>query len=90
MSAYSLLYSEMIRFGINKQCRFLHVGGGSTSSSNDKLLQYKLNFSDTTSDFYIGKKLHLKEIYEQVVGQWKEKYPEKESRYCNIFLKYRY
>jgi hypothetical protein len=90
MSPYSLIYSEMIKFGQRKGCRFFHLGGGVTSKDNDPLLQFKLNFSKSTVDFYIGKKIHDEKIYNEVVSQWGEKYPKKMEMYNNILLKYRF
>mgnify|MGYP001201322540 CR=1 FL=1 len=90
MSPYSLLYSEMIKYGQKKGCRFLHVGGGTTSKPDDSLLKYKLNFSDTTLDFFIGKKIHNKEIYDLVVGRWEEQNSQKKELFKNLLLKYRY
>jgi len=90
MSPYSLLYSEMIRFGQSKRCRFLHIGGGASSNPEDSLLKYKMHFSDTTLDFYIGKKVYNKEIYDLIISQWEQKYPEKKEMYKNFLLKYRY
>jgi hypothetical protein len=89
-SAYALLYAEMIKFGIDRGCKYFHAGGGVTSNPDDKLLKYKLNFSHTTTDFYIGKKVHNQSVYNEVIKQWKEKYPEKEEKYKNMILKYRY
>jgi hypothetical protein len=90
MSPYSLLYSEMIKFGQSKGCRFLHVGGGATSNPDDSLLKYKMNFSDKTLDFYIGKKIYNKKIYDHIVNQWEINNPEKKETYKNFLLKYRY
>ncbi len=90
LSAFSLLYAEMIRFGQKRSCRFLHIGGGTTNNADDPLLKYKMNFSDTSSEFYIGKKIHNPNIYEKVVGQWKRSYPEKEEEFKNHLLKYRF
>jgi len=88
MSPFSLLYAEMIKFGVAINSKFLHVGGGATSNPVDSLYVFKLNFSKTTSEFYIGKKIHDPEIYEEIVRQWKTKYPEKENLYKNMLLKY--
>lgn len=89
-SACSFLYSEMIKFGINNGCRMFFAGGGATSDPEDSLLRYKLNFSESTADFYIGKKIHNKEVYQEVVRQWEERNPEKSENFRNILLKYRY
>jgi hypothetical protein len=90
MSPYSLLYSEMIQFGQKKGCKFLHVGGGVTKYPDDQLLKFKLNFSSSTSDFFVGGKIHNQEIYNDVVKQWKARYPEKNDIYKNYLLRYRY
>ncbi|MDD3630155.1 MAG: GNAT family N-acetyltransferase [Bacteroidales bacterium] len=90
MSPYSLLYSEIIKFGQMKGCKYFHIGGGATANINDPLLQYKLHFSQTTLDFYIGKKIHNQKIYDEVVKQWETKFPEKKEKYNNLLLKYRY
>jgi lipid II:glycine glycyltransferase (peptidoglycan interpeptide bridge formation enzyme) len=90
MSPYSLIYSEIIKFGQKKGCHFFHVGGGATSKDKDPLLQFKLNFSNTTLDFYIGKKIHNDEIYYNVVKQWENRFPEKVEKFGNMALKYRY
>lgn len=89
-SPYSLLYAEMIKFGIKNGCKYLHVGGGLTSNSNDPLLKFKLHFSKNTAPFYIGKKIHNLEIYSKVLAQWEEKNPEKIEKYHNHLLKYKY
>ncbi len=90
MSPYSLLYYEMIKFGQKKGCRFLHVGGGATTNPEDSLLKYKMNFSETTLDFYIGKKIYNKEVYNHIISKWEVKFPEKKELYKNFLLKYRY
>jgi len=89
-SSYSLLYSEMIKYGISKGCRFFNPGGGTTNSPEDKLLQFKLNFSHSMADFCIGKKVHNQTIYDSVVQQWTEKKTEKIEMFNKRLLKYRY
>jgi len=90
LSPFSLLYDQMIRFGVEKSCSYLHVGGGRTSAENDALLGFKLNFSSHLADFYIGKKIHNKEVYAAVVDGWEEKNPDKVNKYRHHLLKYRY
>lgn len=89
-SPYSLLYSEMIQFGQKKGCKILHVGGGATNQPNDSLLKFKMNFSKTTADFFIGGRILNQHVYDEVIRQWKTKYPEKVEMYKNFLLKYRY
>lgn len=90
LSPFSLLYSEMIKFGQEKSCRYLHVGGGASNNSDDSLYKFKLNFSNTSGEFYIGKKIHNQAIYELINTQWETKYPEKIDNYGKFALKYRY
>lgn len=45
----------------------LHVGGGTSNSENDTLLKFKRKFgANTEFDFYIGKKIWNKDIYNQL------------------------
>ena len=89
MSPYSLLYSEMIKYGQVKGCRYLHVGGGTTSKKDDPLLKYKMNFSDISLDFFIGKKIHNEIVYSEILNQWEKKYPESYNKNKNMLLGYR-
>lgn len=62
------------------------LGGGP-----DGVFKYKKTFSKNgVIPFYIGREIHNKEIYEEVVSQWALKYPEKSEKYKNFILKYRY
>jgi hypothetical protein len=87
-SPYSLLINEIIKFGIEKEAKFFHMGGGINSYTTDSLLQYKMNFSDTLYDFYIGKNVYNREIYNRVCESWKSKYPHLIDKYDNQLLKY--
>lgn len=90
LSPYSFLYAEMIKFGQKNGCKIIHIGGGTTSHPDDSLLKFKLNFSKTLSDFYIGKRVHNSDIYNKIIQQWEAKYPEKNEKYKSFLLKYRY
>jgi hypothetical protein len=90
MSPFSLLYAEMIKFGQRKNCKYLHIGGGAALNPDDPLLKFKMNFSRTTADFYIGKRIFNPLIYNTVIRQWESKYPGKIEPYKNLLLKYRY
>lgn len=67
-------------YGIQKAkergCKWLHFGGGTTSDDGDSLLKFKKEFSKTLCEFWIGKRVHNQEVYNQIVEQWKTKYPE--------------
>ena len=65
------------------------LGGG--NNPGDNLFKYKRSFSlNGVLDFYIGKKIHNKEVYGLVCKAWESKYPEKKEKYKNFLLKYRY
>jgi len=67
-------------YGIQKAkergCKWFHFGGGTTGNEDDRLLHFKRTFSHETGEFWIGKRVHNKEVYAKVVEQWKEKTPE--------------
>jgi predicted N-acyltransferase len=63
--------------------RFL-LGGGP-----EGVFRYKKSFSiNGVIPFYIGKKIHNPEIYDEVVKQWCEINSEKIEKYKNFLLKY--
>lgn len=89
-SPLSILYQEMIKFGNENNCKFFHAGGGNSNKEDDPLLKYKLSFSKTTADFFIGRRILNKNTYNEVLKQWESKYPEKGEIYKNLLLKYRF
>ena len=89
-----LMYWSMIQSAKNHGCQFVHFGGGTNGDLDNTLLQYKMNFSQTLTDFYIGKKIHNKEVYSEVLDQWRVNYPDsfarnkkKQYRYSEIYIK---
>jgi hypothetical protein len=90
MSPYSLLYDQIIKFGLEKSCKYFHVGGGRTTNPDDPLLKFKMNFSSDTHDFFIGKKIWNPGVYAKVVEQWEERHPNRKEKYKHHLLKYRY
>lgn len=89
-SPYSILYYEIIKEAKKNQFQKVHFGGGSSALPNDTLLQFKLNFSNTKAEFFIGKKIYNQQIYDKVIEQWSIKFPERTEQYKNMLLKYRY
>jgi hypothetical protein len=86
----NLFLDYSINLAKEKKCKIFHFGGGTSSEQNDSLLKFKLNFSKSKSDFYIGKKIHNESIYKQVIDVWESNNPEKKDYYKNILLKYRF
>lgn len=62
-----------IQYSKDKICKVMHLGGGRTCALNDSLLVFKSNFSKDLLNFYIGKKIHNKSIYDNVIEQWRKK-----------------
>lgn len=88
-AANNLILWNGIQKAKERGCRWFHFGGGTTGEEKDSLLLFKQNFSKTKTEFWIGKKVHNKMIYDQVVSQWKEKYPESYEAHKVMLLGYR-
>lgn len=89
-SVNSFLLDEAVKYAIKINAKKIHFGGGRSSDPDDSLLKFKANFSKTRLPFYIGKKVHNQEVYNEVVRQWEIRYPEKKTGYKNRLLRYRY
>jgi len=89
-SVNNFLIDEAVKYGQSLGMKSFHLGGGHSRDPNDSLLRFKANFSKTRLPFYIGKKIYNKKIYDNVVNQWEERFPEKKDVYSNVLLKYRY
>lgn len=62
-----LLYYESAIWGISKDLKYYHLGGGYTNE-NDPIYNFKKSFNKNgDNDFYIGKKIHDKALYDQLV-----------------------
>lgn len=85
----TLMYWSMIKSAKAHGCHYVHFGGGTSGDPENSLLKYKMNFSQTLSEFWIGKNVHNQKIYDQVVSQWKEKYPESYEAHKVMLLGYR-
>lgn len=80
-------------YGIQKAkergCKRFHFGGGTSSSDEDQLLHFKQNFSKVKGEFWLGQRVHNPTIYNNIVAQWKEKFPESYEHYKVRLLGYR-
>lgn len=89
-SVNNFLIDRAIFFAKESGATYFHLGGGRSEAENDSLLKFKKSFSKNTNVFYIGKRVHNQEKYEQIVKEWENKNPEKIFEYKNFLLKYRY
>ena len=85
--------NAVLWYGIQKAkergCKWFHFGGGTTGADDDLLLHFKQNFSKENGEFWIGKRVHNQDVYDQIVEQWKSKYPESYERNRVKLLGYR-
>ncbi|SDB81158.1 GNAT family N-acetyltransferase [Williamwhitmania taraxaci] len=89
-SVNNFLLNEAVKFAKDMGAKTFHLGGGRSCAPDDSLLKFKSNFSKTYLPFYIGKRLHNHDVYDEVVRQWEARFPEKSEKYKNHVLKYRY
>jgi serine/alanine adding enzyme len=64
LAPYNILFYEVALWGKKEGFKYFILGGGTTSEADDSLLRFKKRFSKNYFDFYVGKKIHNKEIYE--------------------------
>ncbi len=82
------LKHEIILYLKSIGVKYFCLGGG--SKVNDSIYKYKKSFSKNGDvNFYIGKNIYNKEVYDYICQTWSEKYPEISSKYSNMLLRYR-
>lgn len=87
----SLLRYEAIKFSLEKNIPYINFGGGLTSSEEDSLFKFKKSFSKETANYYIGKLIFNRNVYNEICSAWaKDKPLEHVEKYNNYLLKYRY
>lgn len=80
-----LSYFESMVYAREKGCRYFVSGGGLSNDPEDSLLKYKMKFSTSPlQDFYIGKKVYDKEIYDRICGAMPIN-PEKENDFFPLY-----
>lgn len=52
--------------------KLMHLGGGLSLSDDDRLFRYKKGFSDKTLEFFIGRRIHQPELYNELSKKWQE------------------
>ena len=67
-----------------------HLGGGSSSDEDNSLFLFKRRFSKETYQFYIGKLVFNREVYDALCTEWEKKNPQKAEHYKHHLLKYKY
>ena len=62
--------------------------GGSLTSKEDSLLEFKTSMSNKESKFYIGYKVYNKKLYNNIVNEYKTKYPTIYEKHKNKVICY--
>lgn len=80
----NLIFNYMVELSKKKGCKSLHLGGG--YEEDDGLFRYKCSFSNNNMfDYYIGKSIFNKKVYDVLVDERKKECGIKE----NFFPLYR-
>ena len=83
-----ILKHEIINYLRKIGIKYFCLGGG--TEENDGIFKYKNSFSKNGNiNFYIGKKIYNKEVYDYLCQTWSEKYPAISNKYSNMLLCYR-
>lgn len=82
----NLLLWEAIKLAYDSGAKWFHFGGGLSNNLNDNLFKFKKSFSRDTAEFYIGKRIHNKEVYDYLISEWEKKNVLK----AKLFLQYKY
>lgn len=73
----------------NKGLYYCMIGGGVTNSEDDNLLSFKRNISPLERTFVMGKRILLKEKYNQTVEIWENQFPHLKEKYTDFLEKFR-
>ncbi|MCM1307114.1 MAG: GNAT family N-acetyltransferase [Butyrivibrio sp.] len=84
LSPNNILLWEAIKYAQSLGCTVMHFGGGLTDSKEDSLFRFKSRFSSGCADFYIGKRVHNREIYQTLIDKWEREHNKK----AKILLQY--
>ena len=84
LSPNNILLWEAIKYAKEQGYKRMHFGGGLTDSMEDNLFKFKSRFSKEYVDFYIGKRIHNREIYDKLISFWEKEHNEK----AKILLQY--
>lgn len=82
----NLLLWEAIKLACRSGAKKFNFGGGLSDSLDDNLFKFKSSFSKDTSDFFIGKRVHNKYIYDYLIKEWESR----NGKEAKLFLQYRY
>ncbi|HIE27563.1 TPA: GNAT family N-acetyltransferase, partial [Candidatus Poribacteria bacterium] len=79
-----LLYYEVALWAKKKGYKYLHFGGGEGG-----VYKFKQGFSKDTAEYFIGKLIRNKPIYQRICEKWNKYYPDKTKEDISFFPLYR-
>ncbi|MBU1632525.1 MAG: GNAT family N-acetyltransferase [Nanoarchaeota archaeon] len=83
-----ILINEIIHWAKERGYKYFMLGGGSSSDENDGIFRFKKSFSSTTADFYIYKKIHNLNKYQELCKQNKKDIKTLSFEKANYFPEY--
>lgn len=95
MTALKLSPNNVLLWGATKELTnrgvsYFHLGGGTDSSEENSLYQYKRKFSKNEYQFFIGKLIFNQDLYDEICADWTANNPKKAEKMKYILLKYKY
>ena len=85
----NFLLDEAIQYAQNNGCKRFHLGGGLSADPKDSLFLFKKKFSNERYNFFIGKMIHDKKVYEKLCEAWESLTPDSAEINSKKILKYR-
>lgn len=82
----NFLLWEAIKYACHIGCSNFHLGGGTDNLLDNTLYKFKKSFSKNENKFYIGKRVHNKEIYDYLIKLWEKRCENNRSK---LLLRYR-
>ena len=81
------LKHNIIKYLKNEGLEYFYLGGGMTIG--DEIFNYKKKFSKNgVIDFFVGKKIHNKNVYNDIMLLWEKNNSDKIEKYKNILTRY--
>jgi hypothetical protein len=85
----NLILYHAYKIGKKKKYKFCNLGG-SLTSKEDSLLEFKTSMSNKESKFYIGYKVYNKKLYNNIVEEYKNIYPKLYEKHKSKVLCYNF
>ncbi len=83
----SLIYKAM-QYSSSTNLSNFFLGGGNSSSEHDNLYKFKEKMANKKHKYYIGKKIHNIDMYQYIIKNWENKFPNLKKMYNKHLLKY--